>query len=138
MAKTAVMVTVIAEGTNRGIAWDFDCSAHPPGKAKKQMDTLIIEGPEDADIMFDLADSTGLHLRFKDAGRDAIWIGPAVGCPTGPGNGNGAFRIPAKAGGKKLTVENIFADGSSFQYRLWFDSDDGSKDYDPIIINRLG
>lgn len=136
MRKTSVVVTVIAERDARGIQWDFDCSAHPPGKAKKEIDKLIIDGPEDADITFDLADSTGLHLRFEEAGRDAIWIGPAVGCPTGPGDGDGAFRIPNKAGGKKLTVENIFASGSSFQYRLRFTSSAGPQDYDPIIINR--
>lgn len=136
--STGVVVTVLARpGTEgRKIDWDFDCRAHPPGKARKQGDSIVIDGPDPADITFDLDDSSGFKLKFKEAGAEAIWIGGGSGCPQGPGNGNGEFTIDPNPGPRRLVIRDQISGNGEFHYCLWFDGTDGPEPYDPIIINR--
>ena len=136
VTKVTVTVRADQDAGSGGIVWSYDCQFQPPGKGVNHGDRMHIKGTDPAEITFDLDDHTGLGLQFRGSGTDAIWITEGPGCPGAPGDGNGEFSIDPKPANKRLSITDQNSRESEFHYRLWFDSRDGVKDYDPIIINR--
>jgi len=139
MAHTRVVVTVKAQtpiDQNGKVTWgDPSISFHPSANGKAVGKDIHLKAHGDAEIIFDLDDSSGLHLRYRTDKTDAIWIASGNFCPPpGPGDGNREFRIIDRQN-KKVTIIDRNQTAGDFSYALQFDSDTGLQVYDPIIKN---
>jgi hypothetical protein len=120
------------------VDWDDpDIRFIPPGNGHASGKDIHLTAQGDAEIIFDLDDSSHLHLRFRQDKSDAIWIAADKVCPPpAPGDGNGEFDIVDRQN-KKVTIIDRNQTEGDFSYALRFDSDAGLQVYDPIIKNGL-
>lgn len=134
--QTRVVVNVLAQaGSAAGaIDWHPTVTFHPPGHGTGNGSKFHITAPGPAEIIFDLDDRTGSHLRFRSDPADVIWIVAGTNCPAGPGTGNGQFTID-RVQNSRLTITDRHTDTNEYCYALRFDSDNGVRAFDPIIKN---
>jgi hypothetical protein len=94
-------------------------------------------------LSFTIADDSGVGLKFKPEGRDAIWIvdkknvGPD-GSPEGPYRGTQFQDFAVSPDGKTLTLVDLNNDGVRYQYGLRFDLGDKTVVDDPEVNNGHG
>jgi hypothetical protein len=137
--QTTVVVSVLAEPGEAPGAINWSQSFHfiPQGNGKNTNGKIHITAPGEAQIILDLDDRSGMHLRFRDdplIPDYAIWIALGIYCPTVPGNGNGQFALDWVQN-KQLRVTDFHTDQNEYGYVLRFDSDTDVKVFDPIIKN---
>jgi len=133
--QTRVNVNVRAERAPDGsIEWNPTISFHPPGNGNANGDKIHLTAQGGAEILFDLDDRSGMHLRFRSDPNDAIWIVGGVNCPGGQGTGDGQFSID-RVQNTRLTITDFHTDQNEYCYALRFDSDNGVQQWDPIIKN---
>ena len=94
-------------------------------------------------LSFTISDDSGLGLKFKPEGRDAIWIvdkknvGPD-GSPQGPFRGTQFRDFRVSADGKTLSLTDQNDDGVLYQYGLRFDMGAVTVVDDPEVNNGSG
>lgn len=94
-------------------------------------------------LSFTISDDSGLGLKFKPAGADAIWIvekknvGPD-GSPEGPYRGDQFRDFNVSADGKTLSLTDVNDDGVLYQYGLRFDLGGQTVVDDPEVNNGSG
>jgi hypothetical protein len=139
-AATKVDVTVIAkrdDSKDQKIAWTLDYRLHPPGHGKASGRDVEINKKGGAEFRFILEDDSGFDLSFKDGGPNAIFVAVGETCPDRPGNGGGEFVIAPKTSKDKAEMLDRTEKAGSYCYTLNFDSNDGEKNCDPIILNKV-
>lgn len=94
-------------------------------------------------LTFEIADDSGLGIKFKPEGSDAIWIvdkkfvGPD-GSPEGPFRGAQFRDFRTSADGRSLTLFNVNNDGILYRYGLRFDRGSETVIDDPDNQNGHG
>lgn len=83
-------------------------------------------------------------VKFKSAGRDAIWIvkknpnGDPKACPTGPYQGDIFLNFEVSADGSTLTLTDVNNDNGKYRYGLRFDLNGKTISDDPDATNSGG
>lgn len=91
-------------------------------------------------LTFEIVDDSGLGLKFKPQGSDAIWIvdkkfvGPD-GSPEGPFRGDQFRDFKTSEDGRFLTLFNVNNDGILYRYGLRFDRGSETVIDDPDTQN---
>lgn len=96
-------------------------------------------------LSFTIADDSGLGLRFRRDGRDAIWIVEKAALadsqstsPLGPFEGKQFRDFKVSTDGKTLTLVNENSDGVLYLYALRFDMGAEIVAHDPEMGNGNG
>ena len=94
-------------------------------------------------LSFTIADDSGLGLKFKPDGRDAIWIVDkknvgADGSPEGPFRGTQFRDFKVSEDGRSLSLVDQNDDGVRYQYGLRFDMGAETVIDDPEVNNGQG
>jgi len=99
-------------------------------------------GPDHYELIFDLDDKSGRHLKFYNAADDCMYVQRDV-CPQSKGNGGGEIKfLSVDINKKKLTVKDFNQQQCTLKYMLRFNGDQVGQcppyEYDPIISNGGG
>ncbi|MFN0024621.1 MAG: hypothetical protein ACKVS5_12080 [Parvularculaceae bacterium] len=102
-------------------------------------------GKSSVTLSFTIVDDSGLGLRFRRDGRDAIWIvekallaNSGSTSPAGPYEGKQFRDFRVSADGKTLTVFDENSDGVLYRYALRFDMGSEVIAHDPDVGNGNG
>jgi hypothetical protein len=136
--KVDVIVTAFDDDkADQGIHWTIDYKIHPPGHGKANGKDVEITKKGGAQFRFDLDDKSRFGLSFKETGAAAIFVAVGETCPKQPGDGDGEFLIDPKSSKQRAEMLDLTQRAGSFAYSLNFDSNDGEKNCDPIILNKV-
>jgi hypothetical protein len=139
-AATKVDVTVTArrdDSKPQKIAWTLDYRLHPPGHGKANGRDVEITKKGGAEFRFILDDQSKFDLSFKKSGAEAIFVAVGETCPHQPGDGGGEFVISPNTSKQRAEMLDLTETAGTYSYALNFDSNDGEKNCDPIILNRV-
>lgn len=96
-------------------------------------------------IQFHLDDDTGLHLRFYDEPRDAIYVSVGTECPKSRGDGDGQITFRSSSHQLLKIRDANMGDPCDMKYTLRFEGDDniaGNQEqpyvHDPDLKNGGG
>ena len=124
-------------------AYDFKYDS-PYSDADGNLDFSVGEAAKNSiQLTFKIVDDSGLELKFKPEGSDAIWIvdkkfvGPD-GSPEGPYRGNQFRDFKTSEDGRSLTLFNVNNDGILYRYGLRFDRGSETVVDDPDAQNGTG